>query len=140
MYSKRWGIETKYGELKRKHETENFSGRLMDNVKQDFFATMTVANMLASFVREAERKAAKERSGSGNKYEYKVNVNHVVGVYKELIIGVIIEERLRVRSRLMRELIDCMKRRVTPIRPGREVARKTCPRKARFHHNHKSNC
>ena len=28
LYAKRWSIETKYGELKRKLETENFSGRL----------------------------------------------------------------------------------------------------------------
>ena len=64
LYAKRWGIETKYGELKRKLETGNFSGRLVDNVTQDFFATMTVANMLASLVREADRKAARERSGA----------------------------------------------------------------------------
>ena len=36
LYHKRWGIETKYQELKQKLETENFSGRLVDNVKQDF--------------------------------------------------------------------------------------------------------
>ena len=36
LYHKRWGIETKYKELKQKLETENFSGRLVDNVKQDF--------------------------------------------------------------------------------------------------------
>ena len=140
LYAKRWGIETKYGELKRKLETENFSGRLVDSVMQDFFATMTVANMLAGFVREADREAARERAGSGNKYEHKVNVNHAVGAYKDRIIGVIIEDSARVRGRLMSELIGCMKRRVVPIRPGREAARKPCPRKARFRHNHKSNC
>jgi hypothetical protein len=34
LYHKRWGIETKYRELKQKLETENFSGRLVDNVKE----------------------------------------------------------------------------------------------------------
>jgi IS4 transposase len=63
LYHKRWGIETKYQELKQKLETENFSGRLVDNVKQDFYAMMTAANMLVSCVREANRKAHKKREG-----------------------------------------------------------------------------
>jgi IS4 transposase len=83
LYHKRWGIETKYQELKQKLETENFSGRLVDNVKQDFYAMMTVANMLSSLVRGANRKAQKKREGSGNLYEYKVNVKHAVGVFKD---------------------------------------------------------
>jgi len=39
--------------------------------------------MLASMVREANRKARKKREGNGNKYEHQVNVNHAIGVYKE---------------------------------------------------------
>ena len=140
LYHKRWGIETKYKELKQKLETENFSGRLVDNVKQDFYAMMTVANMLASCLREANRKAKKKREDSGNLYEYKVNVNHAVGVFKDRLIRVIIEENRIARQYLMTELVREMERRVIPIRPNREVARKDCNRKARFHHNHKSNC
>jgi hypothetical protein len=140
LYHKRWGIETKYKELKQKLETENFSGRLVDNVKQDFYAMMTVANMLSSFVRAANRKAQKRREGSGNLYEYKVNVNHAVGVFKDQLIRIIIEENSIVRRYLMSGLVRSMERRVVPIRPNREVIRKDCNRKAKFHHNHKSNC
>ena len=140
LYHKRWGIETKYKELKQKLETENFSGRLVDNVKQDFYAVMTVANMLASCVREANRKAKKKRERSGNRYEYQVNVNHAVGVFKDQVIRVIIEEDRIVRRYLMREMVRRMERRVVPVRPNREVIRKDCHRKGKFHHNHKSNC
>ena len=142
LYHKRWGIETKYKELKQKLETENFSGRLVDNVKQDFYAMMTVANMLASCVREANRKAKKERDGNGNRYEYQVNVNHAVGVFKDRLIRVIIEEDYIVRCELMREMVRRMERRVVPIRPNRDVERKDYHRiiRTRFSHNHKSNC
>ena len=140
LYGKRWGIETKYGELKRKLEAENFSGCLVDNVKQDFYATMTVANILSSFVREADRNVKKAREGSGNKYEYNVNVNHAIGVFKDQLIRVLVEDSARVRGRLMSELVGRRERRVVPIRPDRKVARKASPRKARFHRNHKSNC
>jgi hypothetical protein len=140
LYHKRWGIETKYKELKQKLETENFSGRLVDNVKQDFFAMMTVANMLASCLREANQNAKKQREGSENLYEYQVNVNHAIGVFKDRLIRVIIEENRITRRYLMSEMIRLMERRVVPIRPNRDVVRKDCNRKARFHHNHKSNC
>ena len=38
MYFKQWRIETKYNEIKNKLEIENFSGRLVDNIQQDFYA------------------------------------------------------------------------------------------------------
>jgi hypothetical protein len=135
LYYRRWGIETKYRQVKQRLELENFSGRLVDNIKQDFYAMMTVSNMLASFVREANRKAKKEREKWGNKYEYQVNVNHARGVFKDRLIGVVLEERRgrRVRlMKLMKELAREIKRRVVPIRLEREVGRKERPRKARF--------
>jgi hypothetical protein len=52
LYYKRWPIETKYNQLKQKFELENFSGRLADNIRQDFYAMMTVSNMLSSGLRE----------------------------------------------------------------------------------------
>ena len=140
LYHKRWGIETKYKELKQKLETENFSGRLVDNVKQDFYAMMTAANMLASLVREANRTARKKRKKQETLYEYRVNVNHAVGVFKDRLIRVIIEEDRIARQYLMKETVRQMERRVVPIRPNRGVIRKGCHRKAKFHYNHKSNC
>jgi hypothetical protein len=50
LYHKRWGIETKYQTVKQRMELENFSGRLVDTIKQDFYAMMTVANIMAHFM------------------------------------------------------------------------------------------
>jgi hypothetical protein len=140
LYYKRWPIETKYNQLKQKLELENFSGRLVDNIKQDFYAMMTVANMLASCLREANAKAKKDREGKDNKYEYSVNFNHAVGVFKDQLIKVVIAEDPLVGKQLMDEMILDMKRKVIPIRPNRDVPRKTYLKKPHFHHNHKSNC
>jgi hypothetical protein len=101
---------------------------------------MTVANMVASCIRRAQEKVEKEREDIGNKYEYRVNVKYAIGVFKDRIIRVIIEEDQIARRYLMSELIRQMERRVVPVRPNREAARKDCNRKAKFHHNHKSNC
>jgi hypothetical protein len=82
----------------------------------------------------------KEREKRGNKYEYQVNVNHAIGVFKDRLLGVVLEEGCGRRVRMMKELVREIKRRVVPIRLEREVGRKENSRKARFHHNHKSNC
>jgi hypothetical protein len=130
--------------VKQKLELENFSGRLVDNIKQDFYAMMTVANMLAGALREANRKIARKRAKKGKKkekrYEYIANVNHAVGVLKDRLIGILAAENSRTRRRLYRELVSEIKRRIVPVRPNREVARKEYLKKPHFHHNHKSNC
>jgi hypothetical protein len=50
LYNKRWPIETKYKQVKQELEMENFSGRLVDTIKQDFYGMMRVGNMLTSTV------------------------------------------------------------------------------------------
>jgi hypothetical protein len=140
LYYKRWPIETKYNQLKQKFELENFSGRLVDNIRQDFYAMMTVSNMLASCLREANGKIKKEQAPKGNRYEYHANVNHAVGMLKDRLIGILIADDRVVRKYLYRELVSDIKRRIVPIRPGRKVPRKNYLKKPHFHHNHKSNC
>jgi hypothetical protein len=140
LYYKRWPIETKYNQLKQKFELENFSGRLVDNIRQDFYAMMTVSNMLASCLREANGKIKKEQAKKENRYEYRANVNHAIGVLKDRLIGVLITDDLTTRKYLYRELVSELKRRLVPLRPNRKVSRKEYLRKPHFHHNHKSNC
>jgi hypothetical protein len=54
LYFKRWPVETKYDMLKKKLEIENFSGRLVDNIRQDFFATMVLTNLATDLSGEAQ--------------------------------------------------------------------------------------
>ena len=68
---------------------ELFREACVETVKQDFYAMMTAANRTAGFVREANRKAKRDREGKKNRYEYEVNVNHAIGVYKDWIIRVL---------------------------------------------------
>ena len=144
LYNMRWGIETKYKELKHKLALENFSGMLVDNIKQDFYAMMTVTNILSSFMRKAQRnldmKPTVKRNGKEKKYRYKVNVNNAVGVYKANLIRVMVERDMKKRAKLMAKMIFQMERRAVPIRPHRKVPRKPNARQGRFHHNHKLNC
>jgi hypothetical protein len=140
LYYKRWPIETKYNQLKQKFELENFSGRLADHIKQDFYAMMTVSNMLSSGLREANEKIPKGRTKKKRKYEYRANVNHAVGVLKDRLVGILITDDILTRKYLYRELVSEIRWRIVPVRPNREVSRKEYLKKPHFHHNHKSNC
>jgi hypothetical protein len=140
LYYRRWAIETKYQQVKQKLELENFSGRLEENIKQDFYALMTVSNMLASCLGEANGKGHVRQGTEEVPYEYRVNVNHAVGVLKDRLIGVVITDDPFARKYLYRELVAEMRRRLVPVRPNRAVRRKDYLRKPHFHHNHKSNC
>jgi hypothetical protein len=66
-------VETKYNQVKQKFDLENFSGRLAENIKQDFYAMMTVPNMPASLLREANEKISKEKTGPKAVIRYNQN-------------------------------------------------------------------
>jgi len=139
LYFKRWPIETKYDQVKNKLEVENYSGRLVDNILQDFYATMTIANLATDFIYEAQEEVEAEQQGKGNKYKYKINVNHAIGVIKDRLIQTLCEEDDKKRSEMYDSIIEMLEKRIIPIRPNRSLPR-NIPRKAKFHHNHKSNC
>jgi hypothetical protein len=86
LYFQRWGIETKYEEVKKKREIENFSGRLVDNIRQDFYATMVLTNLATDFYERAQAEVEKKEKGKRKKHQSQVNVNHEIGVLKDRLI------------------------------------------------------
>ena len=138
LYFKRWPIETKYDNVKNKLEIENFSGRLVDNIRQDFYATMILTNLATDFINEAQEEVEENQKGKENKYEYKINVNHTIGVLKDRLIQTLCERDSKRRKEMFEEIIYLLQKRIIPIRPKRSFPRTR--RKAKFHHNKKSNC
>ena len=109
----------------------------MDNIRQDFYAAMVITNLASDMIYEAQVEA--EQKGKNNKHRYKINVNHAIGVLKDYMILTLCEEDDTKRIAMFDEIIQMLKRRVIPIRPDRSLPR-GIPRKAKFHHNQKSNC
>jgi hypothetical protein len=52
LYSKRWGIETFYDELKNKLKIEHFSGYSNRSILQDFYAALFISNIQTLIVNE----------------------------------------------------------------------------------------
>jgi hypothetical protein len=140
LYFKRWGIETKYDEIKNKLEVENFSGRTLNSVRQDFFITMYMANVTAIAYWEAQADIDEQNTAKDNKYQYHVNVNHAIGTLKDRFISAMLEPNLKKRKKLIAHILTLLAHHVVPIRPNRSKPRNQYPRNAKFHHNIKSNC
>jgi hypothetical protein len=139
LYFRRWPIEGKYEEVKKKLEVENFSGILADNIRQNFYAAMTLANIAAELYEEGQKAVEEDQKGKGNKWKYQVNVNHETGVLKDRMIVMLLEDDGKKRGRMLEDTVELLKSRIIPVRPNRSIPRKS-PRKVKFHHNHKSNC
>jgi hypothetical protein len=56
LYRLRWGIETYYGLLKSRLDLENFSGRSVESVRQDIYATVFLSNLESIVVRSAREE------------------------------------------------------------------------------------
>ena len=71
LYHLRWGIEESYKKLKLRCELENFSGKSVLSIKQDFYAKILMLNLTALFVFSS--RAEVEKKTENLKHDYKIN-------------------------------------------------------------------
>ena len=73
LYPKRWGVETKYLELKARLQIDHFSGASVNIVLQDIFSTMYISNLAAFICCNSDEQINERTAGKNNKYEQKTN-------------------------------------------------------------------
>jgi len=61
LYHYRWGIETYYGLLKSRLDLENFTGRSVQAVRQDVYATIFLSNLESVLTRSTQRQMTDSR-------------------------------------------------------------------------------
>ena len=124
LYHLRWSIETSYSNLKNKLEIEDFSGRSVLAVEQDFYATVTVANLVSILMFDNREEIDAYNSSADRKFEYKQNVNTTVGLLKDELLSLLMDDSLRRRKRRMLRLMAHALRSLVPVRPDRSFPRK----------------
>lgn len=139
LYFMRWPVETKFDIVKNKIQLENFTGRTVNAILQDFYACMYLTNVAAIFKSEADVEIREQRKDKNNKYEYQANVNEIVGTLKDCLILAVAEEDPANQNQMLDMIFDEIKRAVVPIRPNRSVPRNDSVRKLKFFHNMKNN-
>ena len=88
IYWLRWGVENFYGLAKTQLQLENFTGRTVESIKQDFYATIYITG-LESILTE---KAEEELSQRITKHEYHVNKMVSFNVIKNQVIDLLYYE------------------------------------------------
>lgn len=123
LYNLRWGIETKYDDLKNKLQLENFSGVSSVCILQDFYSTMFLSNLLACMEFDCSQELDKINSSQQLKHEYKINTNHAIFVLRNTVVKMLISDSPRTQRKLMlsieHDLLQCL----TPVRNDRSFPR-----------------
>ena len=131
LYHLRWGVETKYNELKNRIKLEGFSGKSVNTIKQDFYASLAVMNMIAFAIARADIIVKEERIEKSNEHVYKPNGNMAVAILKNRLISAVIEQDPIKSAKMLDRLVKDISSHVIPIKPDRHFPRTTIARKQR---------
>ena len=137
LYQQRWGIGTKYNDLKNTLEIENFTGYSEIAILQDFYATVLLSNMVAVMAFELRDAVKAAHSSSENAYAYKQNIRATISELKRNVIEMLITDSRLQREVLFQKIARRLMRAVCPIREGRSLPRKKKHVTAKFSHNRK---
>lgn len=115
IYGKRWNIETMYFSLKSKLQIEKFTSSNEIIIKQDIYAGVLVYNMIQTMKNEAEEDIEQKKY----KHEMKVNENIAIGLFKNEMIYIMLEEDNKKRIKRYEKLSKKMLKYKIPIRKDR---------------------
>lgn len=118
LYFMRWSIEVEYLHYKYAYLLESFSGGRPICIKQDYFATILVHNMvrLLAFISEDD-------VSNGNKHrklEYKSNTAILVGVFYAVFVKMMVFDEVH---NYVDIICHTAQKALTPIRKGRSFSR-----------------
>jgi len=133
LYIQRWLIEEDFKAIKSRLEVENWSGKSVESIRQDFHATIFAKN-LAAILAQPAQQVVREQS-SHKKYTYQVNMTHLYSKLKMTIVKLFLAAN---PITLLRMLWQHMTRTIEPIRPNRSNPRNERVKRVRYPMNYKS--
>ena len=135
LYHTRWGIETKYNDIKNKLEIENFTGYTPDAILQDFYATMFLANLAGVLEFELHDEIEAAHNSSEKKYEYRMNRNRTISELTRTVVEMIATRSKVKRMKLFLEIKTRLHDAVVPVRPDRAAPRTKRHKTSKFSQN-----
>lgn len=127
LYHLRWDIEESYKKDKHRLQLENFSGKTITAIYQDFYANMLLGNLTAILSSSLEGKIKKKKGRA--KHKYQVNITTALSKVKDTIV--LFFTRMDI-SGLLKKLEQMFLCNLLPVRKGRSFERKMFNRK-RYH-------
>ncbi len=121
LYHLRWGVEENYKRLKQWLEIENFSGKSVLSVQQDFFAKIVAANLTALMAIEAQDLIDKKTHNRQRKYQ--INYAQALTKMKHRIVT-LLNSQSSVLKRLIKQTVTYFSQTIEAVREGRQYPRK----------------
>lgn len=136
LYHLRWKIETTFETLKDRLQLENFTGTKPILIEQDIYSTVYVHNLSMDIIRDVEKEDADRLN---NRYKHKMTVNKTlsIGILKNDLIYIILQDDPDVRAELMQQLYDDISQNIVPIREDRHYERHKGTLVGKHHNTHK---
>ena len=119
LYHLRWTTEENYKITKCRIEIENFSGKSIESVYQDFHAKVFSTNLAAALTHPAQDVVADQCEKK--KYAYRVNITQALSKLKDSLVLLFIRPNI---MDLLNKLFDLFVATTEPVRPGRKYPRK----------------
>jgi len=118
LYHRRWGIETDYRRLKQTLCLDNFSGRSVMAVKQDFHAGQLLKNL--ALLMQHLLQPVIEQCHKDRKLRWKVNFTQGVSRLKNTLAELLV----RPCAQGLANVLTLMTNSLSAVRPGRSFERK----------------
>lgn len=134
LYFKRWNIEKSFEVLKNKLQIENIGARTENGVKQEFYACILLYNFLEDIKNQMNNDI---ENNKGNKYQYKINMNVLVGTLKKNLIEIINSDLEKLDDEI-ENLYNQIKRNLVAIKPNRKNPRDKTRTSNKHRINHRS--
>lgn len=120
LYHLRWPVEEDYKVIKNRITVENFSGKSVLSVYQDFHAKVFSKNIAAVITRTI--KPAVENRYSNLKYGYQVNFARALSKLKSTIV-MLFNRSLQEVKKILKIIEKSLLKTVEQVRPGRKFER-----------------
>lgn len=127
LYFQRWPIEENYKVLKCRIEIENFSGKSVDAVLQDFHANIFMHNLTAIMAFPVHSRI--EKDSQKKELDYKINWTQALAKMRNCGIVLFFREYI---SSIIEKLHKLFIENYSVIRKGRKFPRNIQPRKKIF--------
>lgn len=138
LYFLRWGSETFYDLIKTRLLLENFTGRTVEAVKQDFYATIFITGLETLLTQEANQHL--KAKSKHNKYPQQVNQVVSFNAIKNHVVELFYTETNA--DKLLAELTQLFLMKPTCVRENRSVPRPkfSAYQRLQFHRRFKKIC
>ena len=115
LYAKRWGVETKYLELKDRLQIDSLSGESANIVLQDIYSTLYISNLSAFLCFEADEIIEEKTCGKDNKYPQKTNRSNCISLLRDRFIYICLLASPLQRAFAMKRFVKDISSNVTYI-------------------------